>query len=56
MIEEDELQVEIFDEDVPLAGLPKMGDAGTSTTGLLGTMMMSFLGIVGLAKRRKDDE
>ncbi|WP_286081823.1 LPXTG cell wall anchor domain-containing protein [Parablautia intestinalis] len=47
--------VDIFDEDVPLSGLPKTGDSSPSTKGLLGIMMMSFLGSVGLfAGKRKD--
>ena len=45
--------IDIFDEDVPLAGLPKTGDSAPSTKGLLGVMVMSFLGSVGLMKRKK---
>jgi hypothetical protein len=51
----DEDYLEIFDEEVPLAGLPKMGDSSLSPKGLLGTMAMSFLGAVGIIKRRKDE-
>ena len=48
--------VDIFDEEVPLAAMPKTGDSALSDKGLLGVMVMSFLGAVGLMKNRKKDE
>lgn len=51
--QDDLLSTTIFDEDVPLAGLPGTGDASASAGGLLGTMVMSFLGGVGILKKKK---
>ena len=48
--------IDIFDEDVPLAGLPKTGDYAPSTKSLLGVMAMSFLGAVGLVRKKKNPD
>ena len=52
--QDDDLSTMIFDEAVPLAGLPGTGDASASAGGLLGTLVMSFFGGVGIIKKRKN--
>lgn len=47
---------EILDEDVPLFGLPKTGDTSASAAGLLGLMLMSLLGAVGITRKRRKEE
>ncbi len=51
----DRAYTEIFDEDVPLYGLPKTGDTSLPTAGILGLMFMSLIGAVGIMKRRKEE-
>ncbi len=46
---------EILDEDVPLYGLPRTGDASASTAGILGLMLMSLLSAAGIMKKRKKE-
>lgn len=46
----------ILDEDVPLAGLAKTGDRSIPIGALVGLMLVSLLGVLGVAKKRKDEE
>ena len=53
--EEDEL-IEISENDVPLSALPKTGDSSLSTKSLLGLMAISFLGVVGIRRKQKEED
>ncbi len=45
----------IMDEDVPLVGLAKTGDRSIPIGALVGLMLVSLLGALGVAKKRKED-
>lgn len=48
--------LEILDEDVPLVGLAKTGDRSVPIGVLVGLMMVSLLGALGVSRKRKEDE